>query len=193
MTHAKAGELAGARAAVRRRLDEAGWTDEEETRPLMVGENPSRSGDRYWRFPLSGAPARVYCEAAGWAPDGPASEPGSWTWALYDRFRTANLFPRWRDVEKGWDVAVAWRHAMRLIEQEPVGGTIVAVGSRVAQAFARAVGQPVPERYEPRVMHDRHVWHLPHPSGRNRLLNEPEEVARLGAMLRRIAEGSHAA
>jgi hypothetical protein len=37
--------------------------------PLLVGEQPSRTGDRFHEFPLSGAVAQTLCQMAGIPPD----------------------------------------------------------------------------------------------------------------------------
>jgi hypothetical protein len=159
-------------------------------RPLLVGEGPSRTGDRWWRFPLSGSPARVLCSCAGWEPQGPASEPGSWTWALYERFETVNVFTRWRESSP-WSVVAAreraegiWQYAVR--ERVPA---VVLLGRRTAAAFEVgsdyyawrgqepeeiALGGPALPR----------LVVLPHPSGRNLLLNEPATRERIGRVLR---------
>jgi hypothetical protein len=68
-----------------------------DRRPFVVGEGPSRTGDRYYRFPLSGAPARTLCTCAGWEPDGPRAQIASWTWALYAKVRTRNVFRRYAE------------------------------------------------------------------------------------------------
>jgi hypothetical protein len=43
-------------------------TKDDSTKPLLIGEAPSRSGDRYWMFQLSGAVAQTLCELAGIPP-----------------------------------------------------------------------------------------------------------------------------
>lgn len=157
-----------------------------DARPLLVGESPSRSGDRYWRFPLSGSPARVLCQCAGWEPDGPAEELGSWTWALYARFVTVNVFERFRtatpwSVPRARDRAAAiWQ--MAVIEQRPA---VVLLGRRTAAAFE--VAADFYEWRETTGVLPRLVV-LPHPSGRNLLLNEPTTRARIGKTLRAAVE-----
>lgn len=46
--------------------------------PLLIGENPSKSGDRYHDFPLSGAVAERLCGLAGIPPDLPGTRYGRW-------------------------------------------------------------------------------------------------------------------
>lgn len=151
--------------------------------PLLLGESPSRSGDRFWRFPLSGAPARTMCRMAGWEPDGPESELGSWTWALYARFETRNLFPRWADAER-WSAPGA-RERWTEIYAEGPWPAVVLLGRRVAAAVCD--GPP----YHEWVVHQSlPMVVIPHPSGLNRLLNDPDERERCGATLRAAADPS---
>jgi hypothetical protein len=70
-------------------------TKDEPSKPLLIGEAPSKSGDRYWMFPLSGAVAQTLCEMAGISPQPGGSRYGRWTWALYDHFECENLIERW--------------------------------------------------------------------------------------------------
>jgi uracil-DNA glycosylase len=150
-----------------------------ELKPLLVGEAPSRRGDRYWMFPLSGPPAKVLCELAGIPAQPGGSTYGRWTWALYDVFETVNLIERFKDAEP-WSAPRARDRARELAE---VHAPLVAVllGRKVAAAWGladRPVGEwgpalpgglPVPE-----------VVCLPHPSGLNRTLNDPEVRALMG-------------
>lgn len=158
----------------------------DDNRPLIVGESPSRSGDRFWRFPLSGSPARVLCECAGWEPHGPAEDLGSWTWALYARFVTVNVFERFRtatpwSMPRARDRAEAiWQTAV--IERRRA---VVLLGRRTAAAFDFAAPfyewrGTTPEL--PRIVV------IPHPSGRNLLLNEPTTRERIGEVLRSAVE-----
>lgn len=149
-----------------------------EFKPLLVGEAPSQRGDQYWMFPLSGPPARVLCEAAGISPH-PGTRHGSWTWALYDVFETVNLIERYKDAEP-WSAPRARTRGRELMEAH---APLIAVllGRKVAAAWGlegRVLGEwgpalvgglPVPE-----------VVCLPHPSGLNRTLNDPEVRALLG-------------
>lgn len=153
-------------------------------KPLLVGEAPSKGGDRYWMFPLSGPPAKVLCQAAGIRPVPGGSAYGRWTWALYEAFETVNLIERYRDAEP-WSVPRARGRARELVEEH---GPCVAVllGRKVAAAWGAEEnpigewtgegllvgGLPVPE-----------VVCLPHPSGLNRQLNDPEVRALMGRVL----------
>jgi uracil-DNA glycosylase len=154
-------------------------------KPLMVGESPSRTGDRYHRFPLSGAPARTLCRAAGWEPDGPASELGSWTWALYGWFETVNVFSRYADATP-WSAVIARQRAIEIVKDSRPG-TIVVLGNRVAAAFG-ILDSSNPfvwlEWSSAAIGHSYRIVRIPHPSGRNRLLNDPAMREAVGRTLR---------
>lgn len=235
----------------------------ERRRPLLLGEAPSRTGDRYYRFPLSGAVAERTCRLAGIAPQPEGSRYGVWTWALYDHFECHNVFRRYADATP-WSVPSA-RDTVRLridqlrdSEVHPVDSrpgepqtqapVIVCLGRKVQRAVHAALGSEVPLTtslpsgawsdthggdfgcwaapwdvsvprarrtcsdcgYQPFSELDvtpclvdlrsgRHdlvdvvehrgwapwVVTIPHPSGLNRLLNDPDTRARCGATLRR--------
>lgn len=152
------------------------------TLPLLVGESPSRTGDRYWRWPLSGAPARTLCQCAGWDPetdDGKPPQIADWSWALYDRFDTVNLFPRWH-LASPWRLPEARNRAEGILEEILVGAPrpIVLLGAKVREAFEAG------PFFEWREIRGLQVVVLPHPSGRNLLLNDPETRSRIGTALR---------
>jgi len=103
---------------------------DDRPRPILLGEAPSRGGDRYHTFPLSGRPARVLCELAGIPPQPEGSTHGRWTWALYDRFECHNLFERYADATP-WSAPTARERARLLLEElraEHVTTTIVPPG-----------------------------------------------------------------
>lgn len=154
-------------------------------RPLLLGEAPSRTGDRYHDFPLSGAVARTLCTLAGIPPVEGGTRYGRWTWALYDRFHCLNLFERYADATP-WGAPAArerWERVRR--EQERTEGpwtVIVMLGRRVQAAVTPGIRG-----------YDFHQWAhapscsfvtIPHPSGLNRLLNDPVERERCGDTLR---------
>lgn len=150
-------------------------------RPWIVGEGPSRTGDRYWRFPLSGAPARVLCTCAGWdAIDGDRHDPGAWTWALYEQFATVNLFKRWADSSP-WIQSKARERALEIAVQmvDAEAAAVVLLGKRVAAAFGHTL--PFFEWDKARPIQQ---VVIPHPSGRNLLLNDPRTRERIGQTLR---------
>jgi uracil-DNA glycosylase len=158
--------------------------------PLLLGESPSRSGDAYYRFPLSGRVARTLCELAGIPPDEEGTTYGRWTWALYARFECRNLFQRHAQATP-WSVPAARARAITLTAAL-CGDVVVCLGRRVHAAVYGALGEAPPGF---------HVWEtipllgdedalrvvaVPHPSGLNRLLNDPAERARVGETLRAV-------
>lgn len=99
-------------------------------RPFLIGEAPSKRGDAYHRFPLSGPPARVLCQLAGIPPQDGGTTYGRWTWALYDHFRCRNLFDRYADATP-WSAPRARDRARALLaplEAERVTSAVVPPG-----------------------------------------------------------------
>lgn len=157
--------------------------------PTLVGESPSRTGDRYHRFPLSGAPARTLCQCAGWPPDGPGTHLRDWTWALYARFTTVNVFPRYADATP-WSAPAARERAAAIVYramQEEDQLTFVLLGRRVAAAFDMGDVEPYEIVERRSLAYVARLVAIPHPSGRNLLLNSSDERERIGATLRLIA------
>lgn len=155
----------------------------------VVDRRPTPRGclrDRYHRFPLSGAPARTLCRAAGWEPDGPPHELGSWTWALYARFRTRNVFRRYANATP-WSLPKAREQALTLLTDMPDDGSAVAVllGRRVAAAFGL---ERLPFFRWERTLSGMFVV-VPHPSGRNHLMNDAAIRHAVGVALRAAVDG----
>lgn len=167
-----------------------------DRRPLLVGEQPSKSGDRYFMFPLSGAVAQRMCEMAGIPPQEDGSRYGVWTWALYDHFECVNLIERHTTT---WPARAAVVRARELFLESPRSRPIVCLGRRVQQAFYSGTsGHTVPMATVERMPF--HAWEqnqnswsrentpvvvtIPHPSGLNRLLNTEHERERCGETLR---------
>lgn len=100
-------------------------------RPILLGEAPSKGGDRYHHFPLSGRPARVLCELAGIPPQAEGSTYGRWTWALYDHFECRNLHERYADATP-WSAPRA-RDAARARLDKLEAAAHVTAGVDVAQ------------------------------------------------------------
>ena len=137
------------------------------TRALLLGEAPSRHGDRYWQFPLSGRPAEVLCSLAGIDPDPDGTRYGRWYWPLREAFDVANVLERYPGPQ-GTGAAFPLADARAALARLELDGypAVVCLGQRVAAV----VGAP-------------NAWHewspdgrlvtIPHPSGLNRLLNEP--------------------
>jgi len=171
--------------------------------PILLGEAPSRTGDRYHMFPLSGRVAETLCSMADIPPMAGESRYGQWTWALYDRFECMNLIERWPGAQgsgSAFPMAVA---RAALVDRLPEidGRVVVLLGSRlprllmpedttetfyrweVATPQARAEDGEVVYQARPTTM-----CAIPHPSGLNRMYNAPAERERVGAILRQAME-----
>lgn len=146
-----------------------------------MGEAPSRAGDRYYRFPLSGAVGKRLCEFAGIEPEDEGSQYGRWYWALREHFDCLNVIERFADAYP-WRVEVA-RERWRVWRADEGRGTtvVVCLGNRAADAVG--LGSDAPWG----------GWEsgggltyvkIPHPSGRNRLYNDEATRARAGVVLR---------
>lgn len=176
-------------------------TKGEAAKPLIFGEAPSKSGDKYHMFPLSGAVAETLCKLAGIAPEIDGSRYGRWTWALYDHFECENLIERWpgrQGTGSAFPMDVAKVHAeTKLLEAR--GRVVVLLGARLPKAF----GIDMPfyswrfvcpaedfdvDVHVPDIVHRPTGWtkivSIPHPSGLNRMLNDPAERERCGVVLR---------
>jgi len=168
--------------------------------PLLLGEAPSKSGDRYWMFPLSGAVAETLCRVAEIPPQPGGTRYGQWTWALYDHFECENLIERWPGRQgrgSAFPIEVARPLAVALLSRIE-GRVVVVLGSRLASLFTLATKS----WHEKAVVVDDHgvVHHarceiaaIPHPSGLNRVLNDPAERERSGAVLREAMQRARAA
>jgi hypothetical protein len=161
----------------------------DDVKPLLIGESPSRSGDRYHAFPLSGAVAQTLCQLAGIPPQAEGSRYGRWTWALYERFDCVNALKRY--PSGGWDRDAAAARVGRLIE--PERRVVVLLGRRAQTAYVDSLapassGMLAREYFE--WVEDttpdgaRHAVALPHPSGMNRMLNDSSIRRRMGDVLR---------
>lgn len=160
--------------------------------PILLGEAPSRGGDRFRMLPLSGRPAMVLCRLAGIPPDADGSTWGRWTWALYDRFECRNLFYSYADATP-WRVPAARGKAVE-VASELAGRVVVCLGRRVHAAVCDALelGPPLGFHEWISATDATGVVAIPHPSGLNRLLNEEAERDRCGATLRLALEISAA-
>lgn len=150
--------------------------------PVLVGEAPSKSGDRYWMFPLSGAVGQRMCEWARIEPEPTGSRYGRYYWALRERFECVNVYDRYAESTP-WSLPcarIAWD--ARLRTDYPDSGrhyVFVALGRRVAQAMGHTL--PWNEWYRGSCMS---TVVIPHPSGLNRMYNAVEVGARSGEVLR---------
>jgi uracil-DNA glycosylase len=167
-------------------------------KPLLVGESPSRSGDRYWMFPLSGAVAQALCQMA-WIPPQPdyGSRYGRWTWALYDRFDCVNVVERY--PYGGWPREEAASTLERVLENASSDyEVVVLLGRRAQQAYVDA-HVPAESVVDGLGFYEwvidptsptgrREVVALPHPSGLNRVYNDPSARRRAGVILNEAIE-----
>lgn len=167
--------------------------------PLLIGEAPSKSGDRYYMFPLSGAVAETLCKLAGIPPQPGGTRYGQWTWALYDHFECENLIERWPGRQgrgSAFPMDVARSKAVMMMPRMR-GRVVVVLGSRLASVFTLATKG----WHDKAVTYDGHgVVHqascqavaIPHPSGLNRLLNDPAEREHAGTVLREAMQRARA-
>lgn len=147
--------------------------------PALIGEAPSRTGDYYYHFPLSGAVARRLCGLAGIPPLPGESMYGRWTWALYECFDCYNVFERYAEATP-WDRTRALVRASEIGDEIKVkSDAVVLLGRRVQAAFGHES-----DFYE----WVDHGWFrvasIPHPSGLNRLLNDDHHRRMCGVTLR---------
>lgn len=167
-----------------------------ENPPIILGEAPSKSGDRYHAFPCSGAVAELLCKMAGIAPLVGESRYGQWTWALYDHFECENLIERWpgpqgRGSAFPDDVA---RPLAKAFAKNNSNRVVVLLGARLRDLMIdEQFGKPGFYSWCPRmvvrgageiVLSPAMVVAIPHPSGLNRTLNDPAERERCGEVLR---------
>lgn len=138
-------------------------------RPLLLGEAPSRAGDRFYMVPLSGNPAVRICRIMGWDTGGEAAY-----WTLVEHFETLNTIRRFADAEPWSAVRARERWNTHLRERRRSDRSdlvVVCLGRRAAAAVgigAWEVGDwvKVPGGVE--------AVAAPHTSGRSRLWNDPE-------------------
>lgn len=164
-------------------------------KPLILGEAPSKSGDRYWRFPLSGAVGQRLCTWAGIEPEPGGSRYGRYYWPLCEAFDLRNLLERYPgSLGSGVALPAHLAHPAGVCLQEEWGRArrvVVLLGRRLARLF------DVGEEF--------FIWHLkvvsqessrtpvfiisiPHPSGLNRLYNSEAVVGSASRTLREARE-----
>lgn len=145
-------------------------------RPLLLGEMPSKRGDEFYMFPLSGSPATRLLKWAG--IEKPRGEAAYWT--LIEHFETMNAQERYT---ARFDLAAARRRWTEyLLCEVPVGvpQTVVCLG-RNAQG---TIGTIRPGYFEWEEVGSLRYVSTPHPSGRNRYWNDENNVERMGLVLR---------
>jgi hypothetical protein len=155
--------------------------------PALVGEAPSRTGDRYHAFPLSGRVAEALCRMACIPPRAEGTRYGRWTWALYERFLCGNLFERYHEAYP-WSAPSAREAWSRMRAEAPDLLVVVALGRRVQAALDLPSDLPYHRWVDQGGLM---VATVPHPSGLNRILNDRGEREICGETLReamRLAE-----
>jgi uracil-DNA glycosylase len=156
-------------------------------KPLLVGEQPSRSGDRYYMVPLSGAVAQALCQMAGIPPVTGESRYGRWTWALYEHFDCINAIERHQE----WDVRHAANRLRHEIEEDRE--VVVLLGNHAREAYA-AMTEPAASPFDDVGFYEwavdassptgrREVVVIPHPSALNRTYNKVNARWRAGLVL----------
>lgn len=166
----------------------------DEVLPIIVGEAPSKSGDKYHDFPLSGAVGEKLCTMAGLTPDERGSRYGRYYWALREAFDCTNLIERYPGAQGSGAAFPMDVARTRCLELRPMleGSVVVLLGARLNQAFGWAwCGRKrLAERHFEWVTVESEFAGLdtmfvviPHPSGLNRLYNAEETKASAGAAL----------
>lgn len=153
------------------------------TPPLILGEAPSRAGDRYHAFPCSGAIGKRLCEFAGIEPDVEGSAYGKYYWPLRDRFDCLNVIERHADAYP-WSVVRARERWTRYLLTRPAAEqrellTVVALGRRAADAMGYHG-----DWFKWLEVGLLRVAVIPHPSGKNLIYNDPSARERAGQTLR---------
>lgn len=140
-------------------------------RPLMVGEQPGH-GDP--SKPLGGQIGARLCRLLDWDFDG--EDPYD---ILTIRFEPWNLIDRDRPSTEPWDRKAASRSWVQFLErrlaERSLPGVVVIFGRRAAEACG-ARDRPYYEWLDGQ-LYDSVI--LPHPSGLNRLWNDPMTGARV--------------
>ncbi len=148
-------------------------------KPLLLGEAPGASGRT--DDPLGGRTARRLTTLAGWPAEEGADPHRA---ALIRRFELRNLLdePPGQQSRKGARFPLAEaREAAKGLDLR--GRTVVVLGKRLA----RALGLQGVDYFEWIEALGAHVVVIPHPSGVNRALNDPETRRVTGAILRAAA------
>lgn len=154
----------------------------EPLRPVLLGESPSRAGDRYWMFPLSGRPAERILEWLEIPYEGAAY------WELIEHFETLNVIERYRDAVP-WSVERArarwtrWVRSRREEAQQRL--VVVCLGRRAADAVGLHGEQPWGRWLDVGLLS---ATVIPHTSGRNLVYNDPEMVELAKRVLREALE-----
>lgn len=158
-------------------------------KPLLIGDMPTRSTDRYWETPLSGRVAQAMCQMAAFPPELAEGRFEPWTEALYKRFDCINAIDRY---EK-WSRGKATENLKERIE--PEREVVVLIGPRVRDAYC-AMTYPAKSRLDSVV---EYLWVLDELSPSSRrgvaVISHPRVVAdnqrwKIGLVLREAIENS---
>lgn len=149
-------------------------------RPLILGEAPSKSGDAFWRFPLSGVVGQRLCEWAGLEPEAGGTRYGRYYWPLREAFELRNLLERYPGAQgRGAALPIelarpAWRELLPSLD----GRRVVLLGSRLRDLRG---GQTYYDWVS--YADGKMITAIPHPSGLNRMYNAAEHVERASVVL----------
>lgn len=154
--------------------------------PLIIGEAPSRTGDRYWQFPLSGAVGQKLCTWAGIEPEENGTRYGRYYWPLREQFDLENLLERYPGARgKGAAFPLELARPAWAERRKTLGGRVVVLlGTRLASV----AGIGTFWRWHHSRAIDFSACCVPHPSGLNPVYNEGEARELTGAVLRQAIE-----
>lgn len=157
-------------------------------KPLLLGEAPSKAGDRYYMVPLSGRPAEFICRLMGWGGKGAAY------WRLTERFDTLNVIERYADAYP-WRVQVARDRWTRWLVNRPEEEqrrplVVVCLGRKPAEAVGLTGDRPWGAWLEAGLLQ---ATVVPHTSGRNLVLNDPKARDRMRETLAEAIQRAEAA
>jgi uracil-DNA glycosylase len=156
-------------------------------KPLILGEAPSKSGDSYWQFPLSGEAGRRLHEMAGLRTQPGGSTYGQYYWPLQREFDLANIIERYPGPGRGSGAAFPRNQAkaglFRLITEGelPAGRVVVCLGRRVLKLL---VPGELPFYTWVKINNGLVLAGIPHPSGLTRSYNDKREWDAAGRTLR---------
>lgn len=179
-----------------------------DQRPLILGEAPSKSGDKYYLCPLSGAVGERLARWAGLEPQPGGTRYGQWYWPLVAAFECRNLLERYPGPQ-GRGAALPMgpaREAAAELLPELDGRRVVVLGTRLPAALGLRWPAPMFEWHHfPWLSPSQALLReqglavgvgdvefeyavIPHPSGLNRAYNDPLVERAASAVLRRCLE-----
>lgn len=156
-------------------------------RPLILGEAPSKSGDSYWQFPLSGEVGRRLHEMAGLRTQAGGSTYGKYYWPLRAQFDLINVIERYPGPGRGSgaafprDQALDGLRRLRRQGELPPGRVVVCLGRRILKLMVPA---ELPFYTWIRTRDGQVLAGIPHPSGLTRNYNDKREWEAAGRILR---------